>query len=187
MSMTNRILVSLVAGVLVGLLLGEQAAVVRPAADAFVKLLQMTVLPYVTLSIIKNIGSLNVAQARTLGLRAGIVLASLWLVGFGVRLPHPPGISASLKPPCSSARRSWGTTASVRPAWDLYIPSNPFNALANNVVPAVVLFSLLVGIALTTHRTETGAAGRPADRGRGRRARHPRDRPDHAFRAVRDR
>ena len=34
---------------MVGLTFGEHAAVLRPAADAFVKLLQMTVLPYVTL------------------------------------------------------------------------------------------------------------------------------------------
>jgi Na+/H+-dicarboxylate symporter len=31
---------------------------------------------------------------------------------------------------------------------DLYIPSNPFNSLANNVVPAVVLFAVFLGIAL---------------------------------------
>ena len=31
---------------------------------------------------------------------------------------------------------------------DLYIPSNPFNSLANNVVPAVVLFSVVLGVAL---------------------------------------
>jgi Na+/H+-dicarboxylate symporter len=31
---------------------------------------------------------------------------------------------------------------------DLYIPANPFNSLANNVVPAVVLFSLVLGTAL---------------------------------------
>jgi Na+/H+-dicarboxylate symporter len=31
---------------------------------------------------------------------------------------------------------------------ELYIPSNPFSSLANNVVPAVVLFSILGGIAL---------------------------------------
>ena len=30
----------------------------------------------------------------------------------------------------------------------LYIPANPFNALANNVVPAVVVFAVLAGIAL---------------------------------------
>ena len=31
---------------------------------------------------------------------------------------------------------------------DLYIPSNPFHSLANNIVPAVVLFSVVVGVAL---------------------------------------
>ncbi len=30
----------------------------------------------------------------------------------------------------------------------LYVPSNPFNALANNIVPAVVLFSIVLGSAL---------------------------------------
>jgi Na+/H+-dicarboxylate symporter len=31
---------------------------------------------------------------------------------------------------------------------ELYIPSNPFHALANSIVPAVVLFSLAIGVAL---------------------------------------
>src|SRR6185503_8457035 len=37
------------------------------------------------------------------------------------------------------------------PAFDfigLYIPANPFNSLANNVVPAVVIFSIVLGIAV---------------------------------------
>jgi ABC-type amino acid transport substrate-binding protein len=34
--------------------------------------------------------------------------------------------------------------------YDLYIPSNPFSSLANSAVPAVVLFSMAVGIALIT-------------------------------------
>ena len=31
---------------------------------------------------------------------------------------------------------------------DLYIPANPFYSLANNVVPAVVLFSIVLGVAV---------------------------------------
>ena len=30
----------------------------------------------------------------------------------------------------------------------LYIPSNPFHSLANNIVPAVVLFSVILGVAV---------------------------------------
>jgi len=32
---------------------------------------------------------------------------------------------------------------------NLYIPANPFHSLANNIVPAVVLFSIVLGLALT--------------------------------------
>ena len=40
-------------------------------ADAYIKLLQMTVLPYVTVSIIGGLGALDAAQARALGKRVG--------------------------------------------------------------------------------------------------------------------
>jgi len=148
MSFTNRILVGLTAGVLAGLAVGDHAGLLKPAADAFVKLLQMTVLPYVTLSIVRSIGSLDLAQARALGLRAGAVMAALWLVGLGYAFLIPltfPHVETAMFFSTSLVER--------RPSFDivdLYIPSNPFNSLANNVVPAVVLFSVIVGGALIT-------------------------------------
>ena len=39
---------------------------------------------------------------------------------------------------------------------DLYIPANPFKSLANNVVPAVVLFSIFVGVALMGAKEKQG-------------------------------
>jgi Na+/H+-dicarboxylate symporter len=80
MSFSNRILVGLAGGVLLGLFLGERAAALKWAADGFVKLLQMTVLPYVTVSIIGSLGKLRYDQARTLGMKTGAVLVGLWLV-----------------------------------------------------------------------------------------------------------
>ena len=148
MTFTNRILTGLGAGILVGLAIGEYAAALRPAADAFVKLLQMTVLPYVTLSIVKSVGSLNLAQARALGLRAGAVLVALWMVGIGFAFLVPLAF-----PQVETAAFFSTSLVERRPAFDfvdLYIPSNPFHSLANNVVPAVVLFSVVVGGALIT-------------------------------------
>jgi Na+/H+-dicarboxylate symporter len=55
MSFSTKILVELVSGVLLGLFLDEYAAVLKVAADGFVKLLQISVLPYVTISIITDV------------------------------------------------------------------------------------------------------------------------------------
>ncbi|MHC4934100.1 MAG: cation:dicarboxylate symporter family transporter, partial [Planctomycetota bacterium] len=41
----------------------------------------------------------------------------------------------------------------------LYIPSNPFQAMANTVIPAVVLFSIAVGVALITIRDKEKLIG----------------------------
>lgn len=146
MSFSHRILLGLATGVAVGLFLGEYAIVLKWAADGFVKLLQMTVLPYVTLSIVTSLGSLTYAQARTLGLRAGAVLVLLWVVAltfaFLIPLAFPETESAMFFSTSLLERRQPFNFV------DLYIPSNPFNSLANNVVPAVVLFSVVVGVAL---------------------------------------
>ena len=146
MSFSRRILLGLAAGVAVGLFLGEYASVLKWAADGFVKLLQMTVLPYVTLSIVTSLGSLTYAQARTLGLRAGAVLVLLWGVAltfaFLIPLAFPEAESAMFFSTSLLERRQPFNFV------DLYIPSNPFNSLANNIVPAVVLFSVVVGVAL---------------------------------------
>jgi plasmid stability protein len=48
------------------------------AADAFVRLLQMSVLPYVTVSLIVGIGRLDPAGARRLFLRVGALVLVLW-------------------------------------------------------------------------------------------------------------
>ena len=67
MSMTSstKILIGLVSGVFVGLFLREHATIFKVVADGFVKLLQMTVLPYITLSIITSLGALTYEQMKT--------------------------------------------------------------------------------------------------------------------------
>jgi Na+/H+-dicarboxylate symporter/ABC-type amino acid transport substrate-binding protein len=147
-SLSTRILIGLGSGVAVGLFIGERAAVFQIVADGYLRLLQMTVLPYVTLSIVTGLGSLNASQALTLGKRVGGVLLLLWGLALGAvflfPLMFPAGESASF----------FSTTLiEQREPFDflnLYIPANPFNSLANNVVPAVVLFSLFLGGALIT-------------------------------------
>ena len=67
MTFSRQILVGLVGGILTGLFFGERAAALKWAADGFVKLLQMMVLPYITVSIVASLGSLESAEVAHAG------------------------------------------------------------------------------------------------------------------------
>ncbi|HEY7412666.1 MAG TPA: cation:dicarboxylase symporter family transporter [Vicinamibacteria bacterium] len=146
MSFTARILTGLGLGVGLGLALGERAEPFRYAADAFVRLLEMTVLPYLTVSLIQGIGSLDSRRARTLFLRVGAITLVLWALALGTVLLLPLAF-----PEMETASFFSTTLVEDRPGVDLvslYVPQNPFHSLANSVVPAVVLFSVVLGAAL---------------------------------------
>ena len=146
MSVSGRIVIGIAAGAAVGLFVGERAAVLQVVADAYVKLLQMTVLPYITLSLVGGLGALDRAQATRLGSRAGLVLLLLWGIAIASVFLLP-----AMFPRVESASFFSTTLLDDETPFDLiglYVPSNPFYALANNIVPAVVLFSALLGIAL---------------------------------------
>jgi Na+/H+-dicarboxylate symporter/ABC-type amino acid transport substrate-binding protein len=146
MTFSRQILVGLAGGVLTGLFFGERAAALSWAADGFVKLLQMMVLPYITVSIVASLGSLKPSELRTLGLRAAAVIGGLWLLALSFAFLIPLTF-----PRVQNASFFSSSLVERRPPFDfvgLYIPANPFNSLANNVVPAVVLFSVVLGVAL---------------------------------------
>ena len=146
LSLGSQILVGLVLGIAVGLFFGEYASFLGHVGTAFIRLLQMTVLPYVTVSMIIGMGKLDYHEAAALARKCGAYLLILWGVGVITVLAIPLAF-----PDWKSASFFSTSLVSEREAIDfidLYIPTNPFNALANAVVPAVVLFSIAVGVAL---------------------------------------
>jgi Na+/H+-dicarboxylate symporter len=144
--MAAKVFIGLAAGVAVGLFVGERASSLQIWADAYVNLLQMTVLPYVAMSLVGGLGSLTRHEASRLGSRVGLLLLGFWLIGLVAVFVFP-----LMFPPMQNASFFSTTLLEETPPLDLiglYIPANPFYALANNIVPAVVLFSALVGVAL---------------------------------------
>ena len=99
MTFSRKLLIGLTAGIVTGVFIGDHAAPLALLATAYIKLLQMTVLPYVTVSIITSLGSLSYADAKSLGARVGVVLAAVWSVAVAmamlVPLAFPSGASAS--------------------------------------------------------------------------------------------
>ena len=146
MTLSKQILLGLAAGVAVGLFFGEKVALLELPAKAFVQLLQVTVLPYVIGSLIVGVARGTPAQARRLASKGGLALLLLWALSLFLVFLTPLGL-----PPDKGG--AFFATADVTTERDidwieLYIPANPFRSLANNLVPAVVVFSVLLGVAL---------------------------------------
>jgi len=145
-SLSTQILVGLALGALTGLFFGEPTAVLQPLADIYVRLMQMTVLPYLVLTLVAGLGQLDAGEARRLGVRGGLLL--MGLIGLALAVI---GAATLAFPRYESATFFSHAMAEPRQAFglaELYFPENPFNALANAIVPGVVLFSAALGIAL---------------------------------------
>jgi Na+/H+-dicarboxylate symporter/ABC-type amino acid transport substrate-binding protein len=145
-SLYHRNLIGLLAGVALGLFIGDIADLFEVIGTGYIRLLQMTVLPYIVISLVGSLSTLNFSLARVLFLKVGLLLLALWgltlVVTFLMPLAFPTWDNATF----------FSLSLLDRPDppdfLQLYIPSNPFNSLANAVVPAVVLFSIAMGLAL---------------------------------------
>jgi Na+/H+-dicarboxylate symporter len=175
LSLGTRILIGILCGIAVGVFLGEESSPLQVLGDVYVGLLQMTVLPYVTVSLVTKIGRLRFEQARNLAGRACVVLLALWMISLLTVVVIPFSL------PTWEAGTYFSASLVERPQefdfLGLYLPINPFHSLANNVVPAVVLFSILLGVAMIA---PTGSSdshpGAPSRSPRAPRARSPRQR-----------
>jgi proton glutamate symport protein len=139
----QQILLGAVLGIAAGVIFGERTAILKPVGDAYGAMLQIAVYPYLLCSLMYGLGRLTPATARRL-LQAGwspflflwiLTLSSIWIMAHAIP-PSPPPLSLT-------ASTSHGGLQLMQ----LLIPSNPFAALRNNYVPAVVIFAIIYGIA----------------------------------------
>ncbi|MEY4616494.1 MAG: Cyclohexadienyl dehydratase precursor [Pseudomonadota bacterium] len=145
-SLTHRILVALGLGLFMGVFLGEKAATFQILGTIYIGLMQMAVLPYIIFSLILAIGRLNFQQMKKIILTSAVFFVGFYLVAATVVVI----ISTSFPPTITSHTLELPPLVNNGPGdlLNLFIPSNPFRALAENAVPAVVLFSLLFGFAV---------------------------------------
>jgi len=144
-SLSTQILIGLALGIFVGLFLGDRASPLAIVGKAYVSLIQMSILPYMVVSLMIGIGSLSYEKAAKLAISGGIILVISWFVAFAIVFLMPlsfPSMEAG----------SFYSSSLVEVAKvdfiDLYIPVNPFSSLARTVVPAAAVFSVVFGIAL---------------------------------------
>ena len=143
-SLSNKVIIGLIAGVLCGLFFGDMCAYLKPFGDVFIKIMQITIIPYIVVSLLHGIGGLTKEQAKAIAIKGSLVLISFWIISivlfFAMQLTFPAIESASFY---SSTTQNAHSTNYM----DLFIPSNPFASLSNSSIPAIVLFCVLLGIA----------------------------------------
>ena len=146
LSLSAKVLWGFALGIFFGIFFGEAMAFLEIVGDGFIYLLQMTVLPYIILSLIAGLGRLNYSEAVSLAKKGGLFLLLLWALVIATVLVIPLAY-----PVWKTA--SFFSTALIKKVQDfnlleLYIPANPFYSMSANIVPAVVLFSVALGVAL---------------------------------------
>jgi len=148
--LATLVLLGFMLGIFCGVFLGELAAVFEPFGRAYVRLLQMAIIPYIMVSLIAGLGRLTPQQASRIALWGGAAL--LLVLGLGmmpvllVPLAYPDWEAANY---FSSNLANHNTSLDFV---DLFIPANPFKSLADTIVPAVVIFSIVMGVAVMTSK-----------------------------------
>ena len=146
LSFTTQVVLGVLFGILAGLFFGESIAGIGVVGTAYVRLLQMTILPYIMVSLMHGFGGLTREQAIKVAPRLALVMLIFWVVGLSLVMVMP-----SVFPSRESATFFNPSVLEVyeRPSLvDMFIPANPFEALAAGTIPAVVLFSILFGVGM---------------------------------------
>ena len=95
MTLSRKIVIGLTAGIACGLFFGEICGGLSIVGNAYIALMQMTVLPYIVLALIVNIGSLTLDTARHIAARAEGVQISRVAEFFEAETPPADGLVIS--------------------------------------------------------------------------------------------
>ncbi|MEM1058531.1 MAG: cation:dicarboxylase symporter family transporter, partial [Verrucomicrobiota bacterium] len=131
-------------GILAGLFFGGYCAILRPFGSAYVMLLQAAVYPYVIASLMHGLGSLRPEQSFKLFCKGWWVYLFAWVLTFGALLLVSLGIPAADSPVANADAQGVDVTKVL----ELVIPRDIITAIAQNYVPAVIVFCTFYGIAL---------------------------------------
>lgn len=165
MELHTKILWGMVLGALAGWLFRESIVELKPVGTAFIRLIQMIVVPLVLSSLITGTASLgDVNKMKRIGSKTltyyllstafaitiGLVLANVIQPGTGLN----PEVKAELLQNYSGMADQKVSSAQenqVSPV-DTFlnmIPKNPFDALGSGSMLQIIFFAIFVGIALT--------------------------------------
>lgn len=147
LQLSTKIFVGAVLGAGCGVFFGEYCSPLSVVGELFVGLLRMTVLPFIAVSLIAGLGKLTKSSSGRLAWIGGAALIVIWTSTL---------LLVALLPRSFPVWKAGSLYSSLLPdesrpmdVLDYFVPSNVFYSLANNHVPAIILFCIFAGIALS--------------------------------------
>ena len=158
------ILVAMIAGVIAGFAMGEEAKIFTPLGSLFIQLIKMLVVPLVAVSIISGAASLGSSRsAGKIGVTSiGYILLTTVIsivIAIVAGLIFKPGAGLSAEGIASIAAHASADQGAVADLsfWDTVIgmiPANPIAALTEGNILQIIIFGLFLGFGISTLKDE---------------------------------
>jgi len=161
LALWKKILVGMVAGIIVGAIMGPSAELIKPIGTLFINAIKMLIVPLVFCSLIVGITSMK--DTKKMG-RIGVKAIVLYLgttaiaIALGLALSWIIQPGAGLNRAVTEATTLGKTPPPLVQTLINIIPKNPIGALAEGNILQIIFFALGLGIALVL----IGEKGRPA-------------------------
>ena len=149
LSLGVKILIFMGIGLLAGIIFGEQAQVVQPVGDLFIRLLMMAAIPLVFFNLLAGLTSLS--DLRRLGRIAYKILiyylfTTVMALTLGLSMMHwiKPGLGMKLT---EEVKETIGQVPAIADVLLDLIPDNIVEAFSSGKIAQVVVFAVFFGIA----------------------------------------
>ncbi|MBY4675710.1 dicarboxylate/amino acid:cation symporter [Marinobacterium arenosum] len=152
LALWKKIFIGMIAGIIVGIVMGPDAELLKPIGTLFINAIKMLIVPLVFCSLIVGVTSMQ--DTRKMG-RIGMKSIVIYLattavaisIGLGLGTVLMPGAGLDMSVSAESAAAAKEAPGLVSTLLAL-IPKNPIEALAGGKILQIIVFALGLGIAL---------------------------------------
>ncbi len=165
----TQILIGLCLGVVLGLILGEKAAMIEPVGKVFIRLISMVVVPLVLISLmlgtasvgdLKKVGRMGAktlayfVATTVIAITVGLLLANVAKPGYGLNQQTREQLYKSYESKAQIGLERLEKRPSTVDILVNIVPTNPLQALVEGNMLQVIFLALLFGMVLTMIKKE---------------------------------
>ncbi len=159
MSLAVKTFIGFVLGIVIGLIFGEKAAVIKPLGTIFLNMIKMVVVPMVFFSITAGVASLgDLRKLRNIGVKVvglyAITSAISVLIGLLVANVINPGKGFDMSALSGTSEYEAQEMPSIIDTIVNAFPSNIFEAFTEADMLQIIVFSVFLGVALIMMKEE---------------------------------